>query len=160
MSCRTESESATEKLVGFALHAVLGTLGSLLLGSVISLGIDAIASGRDRQVKFLPFIVASALLASFATSRWFSRSAPWVGLLGLAALCLGVQELAREWSPSWSHQTRGNYVLSQLFCVGSGCGDSEGLYALLSGWPFACLTTYSLVALITLRLTRKSRVSV
>jgi hypothetical protein len=95
------------------------------------------------------------LLAAFATSRWFSRSAPWVGLLGLVSLFIGWQELWRAWSPTWSRQTRSDYVLSQLFGVHGSCGDSECLYMLLFAGPFVCLTAYSLAALITLRFIRR-----
>ena len=93
--------------------------------------------------------MASPLLAS--------SSAPFVGLLGLAALCIGAHELSHGWSPTWSHQTLKDYLLSQLFCLGSGCHDSEGLYALFFGLPFLGLTSYSLgslVALVTMRLKR------
>ena len=106
----------------------------------------------QRLIEFIPFVVVSALLAAFASSRWFRGAAPFVGLLGLLGLYLGGQE---GWSPSWSHQTREDYVLSQLFGTGSGCHDSECLYALFFGLPFVCLTTYSLSSLVTLYFTRR-----
>jgi len=100
-------------------------------------------------------VITSTLIAAFAAPRWFRCSAPWVGLLEFAAIYIGFRELYGGWSPTWSHQTRANYVLSQLFGTGQGCSDSECLYLLFFGYPFLCLTAYSAVSLIALGLTHK-----
>ena len=145
-------------VLGFVVHAVIATTGGLVLGFVVNSGTGVLSRGAGTNVQvltgFIPFVVVSALLAAFASSRWFRGVAPFVGLLGLLALYLGGQELWRAWSPSWSHQTREDYVLSQLFGTGSGCHDSECLYVLFFGLPFVCLITYSLSSLVTLYFTK------
>jgi hypothetical protein len=155
----SQTQRVGKALLGFLVHAMIATSGGLILGFVVNSGIGVLSRGASTDVQALveiiPFVVVSALLAAFASSRWFRRAAPFVGLLGLLALYLGGQELWRAWSPSWSHQTREDYVLSQLFGTGSGCHDSECLYVLFFGLPFVCLTTYSLSSLVTLYFTRK-----
>jgi len=155
MNSTANEGGAAKALGGVVFHAAVALFGGFVLGIVIGIGAQTLSRGapRDAQalVEFLPFVVSSALLALFTTSRWFSRSAPWVGLLGLAALFIGTQELWRGWSPTWSHQTHSDYVLSQLFGLPGSCADSECLYMLLFAGPFVCLTAYSVAALITLR---------
>jgi len=140
---------------GILFHAGIALLGGFALGSVIALGTEALSRGESTNVQalmeFVPFIVSSALLALFVTPRWFGGSAPWVGLLGLAPLFMGWQELWRGWSPTWSVQTRSEYLLSQLFGVRGGCGDSECLYVLFFTVPCACLMAYSVAALVAIR---------
>jgi hypothetical protein len=159
MNSKFNGGETANALLGIVFHAVLCVFGGLALGFVIGVGVGGFWRGASRNIQalaeFLPLVVSSALLALFATSRWFSRSAPWVGLLGLASLFIGGLELWRGWSPTWSYQTRSNYVLSQLFGVPSSCGDSECLYMLLFSGPFVCLTAYSLAALIKLRFMRR-----
>lgn len=150
-------ERAARSIFGFAFHLFLATAGSVGLGLLLAYLINAIAPGIARHVEIVPFVAAGAMLASFATPRFCGRSAPWVGIVGLGALVLGLHDLLRYWSPSWSHQTRLHYVLSQLFCLGSGCGDSEGLYALLFGIPFLVLCTYSVVSMVALWLVPKGQ---
>ena len=155
----SKPRGAKNTFLGMAFHAVVALFGGFALGLVIAIGPEVLSRGESRNVQalaeFLPFVVSGMLLALFTTPRWFGRSAPWVGFLGLAALFMGWQELWRGWSPTWSHQTRIDYVLSQLFGVPAGCGDSECLYLLLFSLPFACLTAYSLAALIMLRFIRR-----
>src|SRR5579864_241914 len=150
------AERISRWIFGFAFHAFLATAGSIAVGMLIAFAVGALAPGVTRHVGLFPFIVASALLASFAT-KWCGKCAPWVGILGLIALCLGAHELWHGWSPSWSHQSRADYVLSQLFCIGTGCSDSEGLYALIFGWPSLSLITYSMFSLIALVIRRSNR---
>ena len=149
-------EQAATCIVGIGFHALAGTLGTVLLAVPLQAAI-----GRGHQVSYpeslIIFVISGALLGLFLTPFLLGSSAPFVGLLGLAALCIGAHELWHGWSPTWSHQTLKDYLLSQLFCLGSGCHDSEGLYAFFFGWPFLSLTSYSLgslVALLTMRLKR------
>ncbi len=159
MNSKANGSGTANFLSGVVFHAAVASFGGFALGFALGLGSEAIARGESRTVQalaeFLPFAVSGALLALFTTPRWFSRSAPWVGLLGVAALFIGGQELWHGWSPGWSHQTRSDYVLSQLFGVPSGCGDSECLYTLFFSCPFFCLTAYSAAALVSLRFKRR-----
>ena len=157
----SQKHGVSRAVLGFMVHAMIATTGGLILGFVVNRGTGELSRGAATDVQvltgFIPFVVGSALLAAFASSRWFRGVAPFVGLLGLLALYLGGHELWRGWDPSWSHQTRQDYVLSQLFGTGAGCHDSECLYALFFGLPFVCLTTYSLSSLVTLYFTRKAK---
>jgi hypothetical protein len=141
-------------ILGFAFHALLASAGTLAFGLLLGYLIGAVRPGLLKNREIVAFIAASALLALFATPRRCSRSAPWVGVLALIAFGTGAQELARTWSPAWSHQTRMDFVLSQLFCINEGCSDSEGLYALLFGWPCLCFGAYSLASLFALPLAK------
>ena len=148
-------ERTAKGLVGLFFHVAVCTIGTFVIGLAISFVIPRAYLNGASYIELLPFIASSALLAAFAARRWFSRSAPWVGLFGLAPLFVGGQELWRGWSPTWSHQTRGDYVVSQLFCATSSCGDSEGLYMVFFGLPFLCLATYSIASFIILWLTKE-----
>lgn len=152
------AERTARAIFGFAFHTILASAGSIVGGVLILHAINAAVPGLARNAELLPFILSSALLAAFATPRWLGSCAPWVGILGLLALYVGAHELIHGWSPTCSHQTRSDYVLSQLFCVKAGCSDSEGLYALFFGWPFLCLTTYALASIVALRLTRSKEI--
>ena len=152
------SEQAATGILGIGFHALAGTLGTVLLAVPLRATI-----GRMHQLSssedLVTFIISGALLGLFLTPLLLSRSAPFVGLIGLAVLCIGAQELWHGWSPAWSHQTQKDYLLSQLFCLDDRCHGSEGLYALFFGWPFLGLTSYSmgsLVALLAMRLKRSN----
>ncbi len=155
MNSGTNGGGTAAFVLGIAMHAAIGLFGGFVLGLALNLVVGALVRGASSDVRalaeFLPFVVSGALLSVFATRRWCNRSAPWVGLLGLAALLIGGQELWFGWSPTWSRQTRIDNLLSQLFGVSGGCGDSECLYMFLFTVPFVCLTAYSITALITLR---------
>jgi hypothetical protein len=138
-------------ILGFAFHAFLASVGSIGFGLLLGTFIGVVWPGLFKHIEIVPFIAASTFLALFAAPRWCGRSAPWVGVLALVVLGTGTQELARGWSPSWSHQTRIDYVLSQLFCIKGGCSDSEGLYALRFGWPGLCFAAYSVASIFALR---------
>ena len=148
----------TEELtdLGIGFHALAGTLGTVLLAVPLRATVGRmhhLSSSED----LVTFIISGALLGLFLTPFFLPISAPFVGLLGLATLFIGAHELWHGWSLTWSHQTLKAYLLSQLFCLGSGCSDSEGLYAFFFGWPFLGLTSYSigsLVALLAMRLKR------
>ena len=144
-------------VVGFAFHVVMGTAGTFILAALIRRTIGFLTERHLKDADFvLPIVVSGAVLGLSVAPRLAGRVAPFVGLIGVAALVAGVHDFWRGWG-TWSHQSRIDYVLSQLFCVGSGCGDSDGLGALFYGWPFLCLTSYSLgslAALITLRIAR------
>jgi hypothetical protein len=157
-------EQVARSIFGFALHAILGSLGSFALGLLVNAGLCAIVKpANNDSLLFVSLIISSALIVfllrfragDWVSRRWFSLTAPWVGLLGLAALGFGAQDLMREWSPTWSHETRYAYVLSQLFCVGSGCSATEGLSAALFGWPFVSWTSYSFASCVALWISRK-----
>jgi hypothetical protein len=145
-------------LLGIAFHSAVALFGAFALGCLLALAMEALVQGGATDVRalaeLLTFVVSGALLSVFTTPRWFSRSAPWVGLLGLAALLIGGHELWHGWSPTWSDQTRSDYVLSQLFGVSRGCGDSECVYMLIFSVPFVSLTAYSIAALAVLRFKR------
>ena len=160
----TDKGETENAVLGIVFHGAVALFGGFALGLVLGIGAGAVGAAViwgeasrsvQHSVEFLPFVVSNVLLAAFATPRWFSRSAPWVGILGFASLFLGWQELWRTWSPTWSHQTRSDYVLSQLFGVRGSCGESECLYMLLFTLPFVCLTAYSIAAFITLRFIRR-----
>lgn len=142
-------KQAAEGILGIGFHALAGTMGSFLLSFLLR-----VVVGRVHQFSYaeslVTFIISSALLGLFFTPILLSRSAPFVGLLGLTALGIGAHELWHGWNSTWSHQTPTDYLLSQLFCLGAGCHDSEGLYALFSGWPFLGLTSYSMGSLVAL----------
>ena len=142
-------------LAGALFHLFFCLFGSFVLTAAITVAITAISPGAARDTELVVGCLASALLASFVAPRWFRGSGPWVGIFGLVALFAGGQQLYRGWSPTWSDQSRSGYILSQLFGFSPGCGDSECLYLLLFGYPFLCLTVYSLVSAVALRLTRK-----
>jgi hypothetical protein len=146
-----DNRAGVHRIFSFVFHAILASAGSVAFGLLLGFLIDFMRPGLFKHLEIVPFIAASAFLAQFATPRWCGRSAPWVGVLALIIFGIGGQELARSWSPSWSHQARMDYVLSQLFCIKGGCSDSEGLYALLYGWPSLCVGAYSLASLFALR---------
>ena len=158
MNLKAKREGKPNVLLGVVFHSVFAFFGGLGLGLPLGLAVELLSRRESSQVQALselvPFAVSGALVAVFATRRFYGRSAPWVGLLGLTTLFMGWQELWFGWSPTWSHQTRIDYVLSQLFGLSSGCSDSECLYMLFFTFPFVCLTAYSLAALITLRFIR------
>jgi len=155
MNSRTSRSGTATVLLGIVLHTAIGLFGGFTLGFTLNFIVGFLARGASSDIRtlaeFIPFVVSGAFLGMFATRRWCSRSAPWVGLLGLAALVAGGQELWFGWSPTWSHQTRIDHVLSQLFGVSGGCSDSECLYMLFFSLPFVILTAYSITASITLR---------
>lgn len=138
-------------VLGVGFHAVACAVGSLVLGVLISATIGVISSEAARAGELLVPALVSAVLALLIAPRLSRRSAPFTVVFGLVALYIGWRELYWGWSPTWSHQTRREYVLSQLFGIGGSCSDSECLYL-----PFLCLTTYGLVSLIALGLTRKT----
>jgi hypothetical protein len=146
------TERATRIAVGVVLHSVLCLCTGVVLALVVTPAIGVVAPGAARSTELVLPVLMSALLASFAAPRCFRDSAPWVGLLGVTALFVGTQELYRGWSPIWSHQTRLEYVLSQLFGFSPGCSDSECLYLLFFGLPFLCLTTYGVASLLAQRI--------
>jgi len=138
------------------LHSVFCLIGSVVLGIAVSAAIGIVSRGAAKATELAVPAIVSAVLALFAAPRWLRGSAPWVGLFGLAALFVGWQGLYQGWSPAWSHQTRKDYILAQLFGIGGSCSDSECLYLLFFGLPFLCLMTYGLISLIALGLTRKT----
>jgi hypothetical protein len=144
-------------LAGTGVHLVFCLFGSTVLTLVVSAIIGAVSPWTAKGTELVVPVLAGALLASFAAPRWFHGSAPLVGIFGLLALFVGGLELYRGWSPTWSHQTRHDYVLSQLFGSWPGCSDSECLYLLFFGYPFLCLTTYGVASVIALALSRKDR---
>jgi hypothetical protein len=152
-------DKAARGFLGIAFHTFVGTVGSPLLAVLLQ-----VAIGRGHRVSdavsIVSLLISGALLGLFFTPLLLSRSAPFVSLLGLAALWIGAHELWHAWSPTWSHQTQKDYLLSQLFCLGSGCSDSEGMYALFFGWPFLCLTSYSLGSLVALLAVRSKRANI
>lgn len=146
-----------ELVVGFALHSVLATLGAATAGLVLYVVFRTVLGPVSPAVnlKILFLSISIVFIGAIAVPRWCGRSAPWVGIPGLFLLWLGAHDLLKFWSPDWSHQTRGDYLLSQLFCIRSGCGATEGLYALLFGWPSFCLLAYSVSSVLILAMTRK-----
>ncbi|HEY3973494.1 MAG TPA: hypothetical protein VGM18_10850 [Candidatus Sulfotelmatobacter sp.] len=142
-------------VAGTGFHLAFCLFASFVLTVAITLIITAISFGEARNTELVLGSTASALAAAFAAPRWFRGSAPWVSVFGLLALFAGGQELYLGWSPTWSHQTRTDYVLSQLFGLRPGCGASECLYMLFFGYPFVCLTTYAVVGAVALALTKK-----
>jgi hypothetical protein len=154
MNSRTSRSGMANVLLGIVLHTAIALFGGFTLGFALDLVVGFLARGASSDIRtlaeFLPFVVSGALLGMFATRRWCSRSAPWVGLLGLTALVVGGQELWFGWSPTWSHQTvfflssiRGsNGILHNRFDHTSLPSETTGvisLYRLLKalrvGWP-------------------------
>jgi hypothetical protein len=129
-------ERAARGVFGFAFHVVLATVGTFAFGMLFSIAIGAIVPNIFKRMEFVPFVISGAALALFSVPRWCGRCAPWVGIVGLVFLGWGIQELAGSWSPTWSHQTRSDYVLSQLFCMHNDCSGTEGLYALFFWMAF------------------------
>jgi hypothetical protein len=140
---------------GLWFHTIFCLVGSVALTLAVGFIIGAISRQAANDTELIVPILAGALLATLAAPRWLRGSAPWVGILGLAALFIGWQELYRGWSPIWSHQTRRDYVLSQLFGFSPGCGDSECLYLLFFTFPFLCLSAYAVVGTVALAVNRK-----
>ena len=155
MNSRTQEGGRIAFTFGIFFHSIVALFGGFVLGSALDIAVNVVApkafSGPALS-ESLPFVLSGAVFGVFATHRWPSRSAPWVALLGVAALLIAAGDLWFGWSPTWSHQTRSDYVLSQLFGVSGSCHDSECLYLLFFVFPFACLTAYSIAAWITLRL--------
>lgn len=158
MDDRDLTHRVAEAIVGFSLHSVLAVLAAPAVGLVFSalfrviIGPMSPAMSADLKIAFL--VVPLIVIASFAVPRLAGWSAPWVGVPGVLLFWIGARDLLKYWSPS-SHQTRIDALLSQLFCIRSGCSETEGLDALLFGWPSFCLVIYSLCSLVVLGMTRR-----
>jgi hypothetical protein len=99
------SEQVAKYLLGFGLHAVLGSAGSLVFSLLVATAVDAVVKpAPNDSLVFVGLSISSMLIVfllrfkadDWVSCRWFSLTAPWVGLLGLAALFLGVQDSSSE----------------------------------------------------------------
>src|ERR1700688_2226348 len=71
-------------------------------------------------------MVIAAVLGYLLTARLGHAAARWVWLAGLVWLLVGVRELTKDWSPSWSIEKNvWLYAIHSL--IGPKCGDSECL---------------------------------
>jgi hypothetical protein len=130
-----------------ALHFFLAVAGGMLIGFLP----EALVSRAYYNTGLEPYSPANAasalLLGYFVSYRLRVRVAMWTWTIGALWLVIGVNELTRHWSASWSpEKTRWGYAIANLFGPTIRCSDSECLYELLVTTPFAASVMYSIGA--------------
>jgi phosphotransferase system glucose/maltose/N-acetylglucosamine-specific IIC component len=157
MNSGDKLEKWARAFLGTLFHVVFclfcGFFLSILIGAVIGI----VSRQAAKNTELVTLVLSGAFFGWFAAPRWFRWSAPWVGVFGLWALFSGVRELSRTWSPTWSDQTRHDYLMSQLFGISPGCGTSECLNTLFYGYPFLLLTAYGIASAVALAVTQKNK---
>lgn len=134
-------------LVLLALHFIVAVAGGMLIGFLP----EALVSRAYYNTGLEPYspaiAVAALLLGYFVAYRLRVRVAMWTWTIGVLWLVVGVNELTRHWSASWSpEKTRWGYAIANLFGPTIKCSGSECLYELLFTTPFAASVMYSIGA--------------
>jgi len=97
----------------------------------------------------LPALIA-LLLGYFLDPPVTKRvGAPWVWIVGLLWLAVGIWETSSGWSPAWSTEpNRWIYMAHSLFGKTAQCSGSECMSELVFTMPFIASVTYSLGAFV------------
>jgi hypothetical protein len=90
--------------------------------------------------------VVAGIVGYFCNRRFGNRTALWIWILGFTWFFTGALELFNAWSPSWSQQSRVNYLAGELFGTVAECGSTECLYELFYTWPFLATVGYAIGA--------------
>src|SRR4051812_25344601 len=106
-------------------------VGAVVIGFLPEVGIDQLVYGTCLE-PYSPAIFLVALALGFLVNRSEGhRVARFVWVAGMFWLLIGVLDTAAGWEASWSHQSRFNYVIDNLFGATSKCSGSECLGELL-----------------------------
>jgi len=142
-----------------ACHFFLAVAGGMLIGFFPEALIGRAYYNTGLE-PYSPAVAVSALLLGYFVSlRLFSlRAATWTWLVGVVWLLVGVHELTKSWSASWSaEKTRYGYALANLFGPTLKCSGSECLYELFYTTPFTASVTYSIGVFLRKRLQTRQR---
>ena len=142
------------------LHWVAGTGASLIVGFLPEALLSRYYLNTGIE-PFAPAIAATGLVLGLAFSGRFKngQGASWAWIFGLLWLAIGIYDLRRDWSPSWSIQRSSwAYAMANLFGPTSACSNSECLGELFFTAPFTASVTYSVGAFIRHSLFRASTV--
>ena len=135
-------------LASLAFHLFIGVTLSLLIGSLAEVYTSRLYSdnqvlmGMGQARDLLRVQSGSGSIQSGATFRRGSFSCRLCSSFAKACMSLRGSGV-----PSWSHQSRSEYVMNNLF--GPACGDTECLYTIGSATVLVGIG-YSLGALIAL----------
>lgn len=119
---------------GLVFHFAIA--GPVTLLFVVGLGAVLRGTFLDSSLGWSIGLVCTlgGVVGLLANSLRRQRSALLVWIPAVLVLGNEAYVLARSWSGSWSHSSRREYVMNQLF--GPDCASSECLYAVLT---MACL---------------------
>jgi hypothetical protein len=136
-------------LVGFlAIHFLVAVLGGMFIGFLPEALVGRFYYNTGLG-PYSPAIACSALLLGYfiAYRVLGGRSASWAWLAGVLWLLVGIWDITRFWSASWSpEKTRWGYMLANLFGPSLKCSGTECLYELFYTTPFAASVMYSIGA--------------
>lgn len=153
-----ETRQARSPLLSYCLHLLLAFPVSWLSGFMVESLTNGLYAGNRVLAAFGPVAAVVAGLAGF----WFNLgrrdvSAVFVFVPPLLVFIDIWYELRRAWNPSWSKQSRADYVMNNLF--GPACSSissTECLYTLATATVLGGVL-YSIGALVGLRLARRHR---
>lgn len=128
-----------------AIHFLIASVGGMLVGFLPEGLIGRLYYNTGFE-PYSPAIACSALLLGYfvASKILGGRGANWTWLAGILWLLVGIWDVTRFWSASWSpEKTRWGYMLANLFGPTPRCSSTECLYELFYTTPFAASVMYS-----------------
>src|SRR5262245_33681184 len=132
-------------LLAFCFHACIALPLAFMVGGFLQWMVGGLV-GTSVLISHLWLLVAVVVGFGVSLVRR-DRAGLFVFALPAAIFLNSWYGLHRAWSPTWSKQSRTEYVNNNLF--GPSCGDTECLYAL--GWALLQPAVfYSLGALIAI----------
>lgn len=136
--------------LSYCFHLFFGFLPALLLGFIAEVILDPFYARDGIMATLAPGGAVIALIVGFSFNSVRRDScALFIFLPPALVFLVGWHALAANWSPTWSHESRNEYVVNNLFgplskCGGTECLDTLPTTILLSG------LCYSLGALVGL----------